>query len=150
MCPHGRWLNIPFLAQKLVQTNNAVLVFFGGKGDKPATADLIAQLPPGAVLDLTAALPLAQLPAAMNLLDAYIGCDTGLTHLAAALGKEVASRILEVEIRSVYGNQMIYPANKVAQDFADLLNVKTFNKYQIEGIKKLGYEIVRVAQQVRL
>ena len=74
------------LAQKLVQTNNAVLVFFGGKGDKPATADLIAQLPPGAALDLTAALPLAQLPAAMNLLDAYIGCDTGLTHLAGSLG----------------------------------------------------------------
>jgi len=66
-------------------------------------------------------------------------------NLQRALGAEVASRIVEVEIRSVYGNNLLYPVNQVAKDFAELLGVKTFNRAQVEGMKKLGYEVLRTA-----
>jgi ADP-heptose:LPS heptosyltransferase len=62
------------------------VIFCGGPGDKSLTDLLMAHLPPGSFTDLTAAFPLAVVPAYMKLLDAYIGCDTGLTHLAAGLG----------------------------------------------------------------
>ncbi|MDE2029932.1 MAG: glycosyltransferase family 9 protein [Alphaproteobacteria bacterium] len=74
------------LTAQLARTHKPMFVFFGGNGDKPATRALIEKLPPGSCLDLTGGLPLAQLPAYMGLLDAYIGCDTGPTHLAARLG----------------------------------------------------------------
>ena len=66
------------------------------------------------------------------------------------LGKEVAARILQVQVRTVYGNERIYPVNEVAQKFAALLNVKTFNRQQIVDIKALGYEFVVVANEVSL
>jgi ADP-heptose:LPS heptosyltransferase len=74
------------LLQQLVQSHNALLVFFGGPGDKVETQALTAQLDPATFTDLTAAFPLASVPVYMNLLDSFIGCDTGLTHLAANLG----------------------------------------------------------------
>ena len=74
------------LLRRLSQTHNPQFVFFGGAGDRDETQTLIAQLPPGAAVDWTGALPLASTPAVMGLLNAYIGGDTGLTHLAAKLG----------------------------------------------------------------
>ena len=54
-------------------------------------------------------------------------------------------------VRQVYGVSRIYPFNAVARHFADLLGVKTFNAYQIEGIRALGFQCEQVAEaDVRL
>lgn len=52
---------------------------------------------------------------------------------------------ITVTIKSVYGNQMIYPACDTARGFTDLLNTKTLTMRHIEGIKALGYAVI-VAQ----
>lgn len=44
--------------------------------------------------------------------------------------------------RNVYGNSMLYPACETSSLFARLLNVKTFNRAQIDGIKALGYRVL--------
>jgi ADP-heptose:LPS heptosyltransferase len=75
------------LACRMIQQRDAVVVFFGGgASDREATNALTAQLPPDGFIDLVDALPLSSVPSYMQWLDAYIGCDTGLTHLAAHLG----------------------------------------------------------------
>ncbi|MDE1900252.1 MAG: glycosyltransferase family 9 protein [Alphaproteobacteria bacterium] len=74
------------LLQKLVATRDAVIVFFGGPGDGEESRALAAGLPAGRGVDMTATVSLDHLPAYMRLMDGYVGCDTGLTHLAAKLG----------------------------------------------------------------
>jgi D-alanyl-D-alanine carboxypeptidase len=51
---------------------------------------------------------------------------------------------VQVSVKNVYGNLMVYPANQVAHDLADLLGVKTFTNKARDQLKKLGYEFVRV------
>lgn len=74
------------LLDRLSQKHHASFVFFGAESDVEDTRFLTAQLAPENYTDLTGQLPLAHVPPFMNLLDAYIGGDTGLTHLAAKLG----------------------------------------------------------------
>lgn len=68
--------------------------------------------------------------------------------LQKAPGQEVASRIVEVQIRSVYGNNLVYPINENAKIFARMLGVKTFNKSQVHGMRDLGYTVRHVVQEV--
>jgi hypothetical protein len=51
------------------------------------------------------------------------------------------SRYITVKVKSVYGNDLVYPDDDTARAFAKLLRVKTFNTHQIAGIKVLGYAI---------
>lgn len=67
-------------------------------------------------------------------------CDLEGQRLAAI----EQERIAHFFIRKVYGVSKIYPANDVAQKFADLLNIKTFNALQIEDIKGLGFRAEQV------
>lgn len=53
---------------------------------------------------------------------------------------------LEVTVKSVYGKFLAYPANQAAEDLADLLKVKTFSAAQLEGVGKLGLEVVEVVR----
>ena len=46
-----------------------------------------------------------------------------------------------IEIRSVYGNELIYPANKTAELFAKITGNKTISRAVIEHIKELGFEV---------
>jgi ADP-heptose:LPS heptosyltransferase len=73
---------LPVLAKK----QDAFFVFFGSSEDKAETQILKAALGDGNAMDLTGVLALDHAPGVLNLIDAYIGCDTGLTHLAASLG----------------------------------------------------------------
>lgn len=43
--------------------------------------------------------------------------------------------------RVVYGFQKAYPANKTAEQFARLMDVKTFNADQLHQIQELGFEL---------
>lgn len=51
---------------------------------------------------------------------------------------------VEVKIRNVYGNDLIYGVNNNAELFLRLMNKKTFNETDLRVIKSLGYEIVQV------
>jgi hypothetical protein len=48
---------------------------------------------------------------------------------------------ITVQVRNVYGNDLVYAMDEKAAMFAMLLKVKTFNAYQLRYIKALGYEI---------
>lgn len=47
---------------------------------------------------------------------------------------------LIVEIKIVYGNEMIYPISEKAKLFAQLIGQKTFTRRDLSLIKLLGYE----------
>jgi len=53
---------------------------------------------------------------------------------------------LEVEVRKVYGVDLIYPANDAALKLAELVGNKTLNLRQLELAKALGHEVVEVAK----
>jgi len=92
------------LTQKLVREHDPLLVFFGGSSDLADAISLICDLPAQNVINLIGAIPLVHVPAYMSLLDGYIGCDTGLTHLAARLG------IPTLDIFSGTGNISVWRA----------------------------------------
>lgn len=51
---------------------------------------------------------------------------------------------IQIKIKSVYGNQLIYPANDTAEKFTTLLGKKTFTQTELEIIKSLGFHIEQV------
>ena len=53
---------------------------------------------------------------------------------------------ITVQIKSVYGNEMIYPICNTAKLLADLTGKKTLTRSAIDQIKALGYTI-EVANQ---
>lgn len=52
------------------------------------------------------------------------------------------SYTIYVESRSVYGNELIYPANQFANQFAELLGKKTFSLTDLKRITALGYRVI--------
>ena len=57
---------------------------------------------------------------------------------------------IQIEVRNVYGNESIYPANAVAVTFARIAGTKTLKRETIALAKTLGYtiEVVPSAAQV--
>lgn len=53
-----------------------------------------------------------------------------------------------VSIRNVFGNERIYPISEPALLIAKLMERKTFNKNDIEIIKKLGFSVSVKAQTI--
>lgn len=53
---------------------------------------------------------------------------------------------ITVSIKSIYGNQSIYPACEKAEAFASIAGTRTLTPQVIKQIKALGYE-VRVEPQ---
>ena len=49
--------------------------------------------------------------------------------------------ILTIEIKNVYGNNLIYPICDNAKIFTRLMGKKTFQNYELKEIEKLGYKI---------
>jgi hypothetical protein len=48
---------------------------------------------------------------------------------------------ITVQVRNVYGNDLVYPMDDTAALFARLVGAKTFNAGQLATIKALGYAI---------
>ncbi|BAK78446.1 glycosyl transferase, family 9 [Pseudogulbenkiania sp. NH8B] len=71
------------LAETLLQKGYQV-VLVGAKEDSPISAELIAVLPKGAAIDAAGLFALADLPAMIEMLDFYVGVDSGITYLADA------------------------------------------------------------------
>lgn len=53
--------------------------------------------------------------------------------------------VVEVEVRNVYGNEMIYPANAAAERFAAIAGKKTLSRADLMNIKALGFAVEEVA-----
>jgi hypothetical protein len=56
---------------------------------------------------------------------------------------------IQIQIRNVYGNELVYPVCEQAKLFTKLLCVKTFNYHQIETLKQLGYSFEAVTVKPR-
>lgn len=48
---------------------------------------------------------------------------------------------VQVSIKTIYGNQMIYPLCERAKLFASMVGQKTLTMRDIEHIKKLGFSV---------
>lgn len=51
---------------------------------------------------------------------------------------------IQVVVRTVYGRVLIYPHNVEAQEFADLIRVKTFSMRELRILKRLGIQIEQI------
>lgn len=57
---------------------------------------------------------------------------------------------IQVEIRNVYGNEMVYPVCHHAKFLAAMAGAKTFTREKVRLIQANGYEIEVVANAGRL
>lgn len=56
--------------------------------------------------------------------------------------------IVEIEVRSVFGNETIYPANETAQIFAQIAGKKTLSKQDLNLIRALGFDVNQVFREL--
>lgn len=54
------------------------------------------------------------------------------------------SKIIEVEVKSVYGNTLIYPANDAARVLARIAGKKTLSVADLQNAGLLGLEVVEI------
>lgn len=52
---------------------------------------------------------------------------------------------IQIKIKSVYGKELVYPANDNAERFARLIGQKTFNPAHIKIMEELGCKIEEVS-----
>ena len=57
---------------------------------------------------------------------------------------------IKVTIKSVYGENKVYPLCDKSRAFADMLNQKTLTMRNIEHIKRIGFTVVVVQDTVTL
>jgi hypothetical protein len=53
-------------------------------------------------------------------------------------------QVIEVNLKSVYGEVKAYPINEAAKLFAELAGTKTLTMQSLKLIKALGYEVKAV------
>lgn len=56
----------------------------------------------------------------------------------------VEERILQVEVRNVYGKPVVYPSNKTAELFAAIAGTKTLSTAVLANARQLGFDIKQV------
>lgn len=52
------------------------------------------------------------------------------------------TKSIRVQIKIVYGNELIYPVCEAAQLFTALTRKKSLDRHDIQLIKDLGYEVI--------
>jgi hypothetical protein len=57
---------------------------------------------------------------------------------------------VQITIKSVYGKDMIYPANALAENLTKLTGQKTFSNAQLQTIEAMGFSIVQIAKPFKL
>lgn len=53
---------------------------------------------------------------------------------------------ITVKVKSVYGNEQIYPVCKQAQIFAEIAGTKTLTPHTLRMVKILGYNVLHAAE----
>lgn len=78
--------------------------------------------------------------------EAVAVADAWLEQVSLPLASEMlAARRVEVEVRNVYGNNLIYPTNEAAKKLAALAGKKTLDKTDLANIRALGFAVFEVA-----
>lgn len=54
------------------------------------------------------------------------------------------TKIIEVEVKSVYGNTLVYPANEAAKALARIAGKKTLSVADLQNAGQLGLEVVEI------
>ena len=83
--PEAKW---SALLSQLLATRNLDLLLVGGEAEEGRVGRMAAQLPRDRV-EVAENLPLVDLARRLSCCDAFLGHDSGITHLAAALGLAV-------------------------------------------------------------
>ena len=65
----------------------------------------------------------------------------GLENLAVKHETQGDFMTIQVRLKSVYGNDLIYPACTRAKIFTDLTGKKTLSRYDLNHIETLGFKI---------
>lgn len=75
--------------------------------------------------------------------ESLIGRDepTGRGYVLPIKERGPANPVVLVEVRSVYGNTTIYPANAAAERFATIAGKKTLNNTDLMNIQALGFVV---------
>ena len=55
--------------------------------------------------------------------------------------------LVKIEVRRVYGNDLVYPANEMAENFVRLTGQKTFSHSQLQVIKAMGFQIEQIIKE---
>jgi hypothetical protein len=53
----------------------------------------------------------------------------------------VEPKTLELQVKSAYGVERIYPINETAKKMAELMKAKSFTKTDLDKFKSLGFAI---------
>jgi len=92
LSPTSRWdskmwgaKEFAMLADRLIEKNNARVVFTGTSDDHGYIRGVIKKMR-GRAINLAGKTGIKQLAAVFRLADLYVGCDSGATHIAAAVG----------------------------------------------------------------
>lgn len=56
----------------------------------------------------------------------------------------VQERVIQVQVKSVYGNTLIYPVNEAAQLIANIAGTKTLSNANLACAERLGFTIQQV------
>ena len=81
-------------------------------------------------------------------LDAIEGADAYANNACLPLYSELllsAPPVVAVEARSVFGNTLIYPANKEAQYLAVIAGKKTLSRADLDNAIAMGLKVVEVS-----
>ena len=54
---------------------------------------------------------------------------------------------IHVEIKNVYGNELVYPVCNGAREFAKIAGTSTLTPHTIHCVKSLGYKVIVQPQQ---
>lgn len=57
----------------------------------------------------------------------------------ATTQREIQMKSLQVTVKNVYGNELIYPVCEHAKLLCSLVNAKTFTDHSIHLVKQMGY-----------
>lgn len=77
-----------------------------------------------------------------GLMDKNSEANNLLARMRAAVESE---KIVKVEVRNVFGNDLIYPANYEAERFAAIAGKKTLGRCDLLNIRALGFTVEEVS-----
>jgi len=59
---------------------------------------------------------------------------------------EMNGPVVQIQVRNVYGNDLIYPINEAAKRFAAIAGKKTLASNDLANIRLLGFTVEQVPQ----
>jgi ADP-heptose:LPS heptosyltransferase len=105
------------LARLIAATPDINIVVLGGPAEQEYSGPIAQAVPPGQLFDLIGKLPLTDMAAVVSKAVAFVGTDTGATHLAALLNiptVSIFSGVADVNVWKPVGQQVSIVRTRVA------------------------------------